>query len=67
MTTYTYDATKANGRTIDGVPSRNLTAADIKRLSRSQRAAVVAALFFIQDKPAPTPAPAKASGKEKGE
>jgi len=64
---YTYDASKANGRTIDGVPCRNLTADDIKRLSPSQRKAVNAAPFFVEDKPVPTPAPAKASGKDKGE
>ena len=65
--TYTYDATKANGRTIDGVPCRDLTEGDVKRLSPSQRAAVKSAPFFVENKPAPTPAPAKASGKDKGE
>lgn len=65
--TYTYDATKANGRTIDGVPCRDLTAGDVKRLSPAQRKAVIAAPFFVENKPVPTPAPAKASGKDKGE
>ena len=65
---YTYDASKADGRTIDGVPCRNLTADDIKRLSPSQRKAVIAAPFFVEDKPVPAPAPTpKASGKDKGE
>lgn len=67
MTTYTYDATKANGRTLDGVPCRDLTAGDVKRLSPAQRKAVIAAPFFVENKPVPTPAPAKASGKDKGE